>query len=93
MATNGRSARGESMWIERATISFPDPVSPVISTDAVEGAAISTCRITSCIAADEPTSSAEFSRVAQLARQRRDRLLVAHASERAIEQRAQNRTA
>ena len=57
MATNGPVARGESLWIVRATISFPEPVSPVISTDAELGAAISTMRITSCIALDAPTRS------------------------------------
>ena len=60
MATKGRSARGESMWIERATISLPEPVSPVMRTEAVEGAAISTWRITSCIGAEVPTRVPSF---------------------------------
>jgi len=34
LATNGPLARGESLCNVRATISLPDPVSPVISTDA-----------------------------------------------------------
>ena len=46
--------------MERATISFPEPVSPVISTLAVEGATISTCRMTSCIAPDDPTRVPSF---------------------------------
>ncbi len=64
--------------MDRATISFPDPVSPVISTDAVEGAAISTWRITSCIAGRT-----------QVARQRHNRLLVAHPPQRAFQQGSQ----
>src|SRR5207249_11968432 len=44
MATNGPLARGESRCSVRATISLPEPVSPVINTDAELGAAISTMR-------------------------------------------------
>ncbi len=57
IATNGPFARGESLCSVRATISLPDPVSPVISTDAELGAAISTMRITSCIGFEPPTRS------------------------------------
>ncbi len=49
IATNGPPARGESLCTVRATISLPEPVSPVMSTEAELGAAISMMRITSCI--------------------------------------------
>ena len=41
----------------RATISLPEPVSPVIKTEAELGAAISTMRMTSCIGLEPPTRS------------------------------------
>ena len=40
----------------RATISLPVPLAPVINTDAVLGATISTRRKISCIFLEEPTS-------------------------------------
>ena len=41
IATNGNAARGLSWWIVCATSSLPVPDSPVISTDALVGAACS----------------------------------------------------
>ena len=55
MATNGLFLRGLSSWMVRATISLPVPLSPVISTDAVLGATISTRWKISCIAREPPT--------------------------------------
>ena len=42
MATNGLFLRGLMSWMVRATNSFPVPLSPVINTEAVLGATIST---------------------------------------------------
>ena len=37
-ARNGLSLRGERLWMARATISLPVPLSPEITTLAVDGA-------------------------------------------------------
>ncbi len=39
MATKGRAARGERVWIDRATSSLPTPVSPLMSTVVLKAAA------------------------------------------------------
>ena len=91
MGTNGPLARGESLWIVRATISFPEPVSPVISTEAELGAAISTMRMTSCIGFDAPTSSPSRPASRNCRLQHHQLARVARLAQCAIEQRPQHR--
>ena len=90
MATNGRLLRGESRWIVRARISFPEPVSPVISTDAIEGDDLLHHAHDVLHRFRPPHHVAETSRLSQLARERHDLPPSALESQRAIEQRAQD---
>ena len=72
-------------------ISFPDPVSPVIRTDAVEGAAISTWRINSCITFEAPTIAPSFPAPRRSRRRAATVLLIADPAQRPVEQSAQDR--
>ena len=55
-AMNGLLRRFDSMWIARATSSFPVPLSPSMSTVLDTGAICSTCTITSRIPSLSPMS-------------------------------------
>ena len=55
--TNGPDARGLMRWIARATTSFPEPVSPVISTVKSVGATRRISVRTRCISALDPIVS------------------------------------
>ena len=57
--TRSASARGLRRWIARATSSFPVPVSPVMSTEALLGATCCTSAKTLRIAAETPISSSK----------------------------------
>jgi len=60
-ATNGRVALLLCWWISRATISFPEPFSPAISTEALVGPAAAISARTRCMAADSPINRYFFS--------------------------------
>ena len=64
-ATNGFSLRGERLWIARATISLPVPLSPLMTTLAFEGATFFTSSKTRCIAGPEPIMSVPGARAAR----------------------------
>src|SRR5216684_2789835 len=56
IATYGRFWRGDLSWIARAARSFPVPLSPVMITGALVGAASSIRRMARRIASDRPTN-------------------------------------
>ena len=57
MGTKGLLRLGLRSWMVRATNSLPVPLSPVINTEAVLGAANSIRRKISCMGGDAPTSN------------------------------------
>ncbi len=69
-ATNGPSRRAPCVWMARATISLPVPLSPVSKTLAGASATRRTISITSCIAALFPTMSPSAERALALGAQR-----------------------
>ena len=59
-STNGPSARGDPLWIWRATNSLPAPFAPVTNTRASVGATVSTMPKISRIASDSPTMECDW---------------------------------
>ena len=56
-AMKGLSLRGDRLWMARATTSLPVPLSPLMTTLAVEGETFFTSSKTFCMAGPEPIMS------------------------------------